>query len=95
MKQIHILDAAEPQRSVATKDGSMTVQQITLRELTSASPHTKRIIVENTSGKDLQPYVGQPVACQIENWLTTSKEGRSFNNLRVREVIILATAEAF
>ena len=95
MKQIHILDAAEEPRSIATKDGSMTVQQIKLRELTGDSAYTNRIIVDNVSGKNLRPYVGQPVACKIENWLSTTKDGRDFNNLRVREVIVLATAEAF
>lgn len=95
MKQIHILEAAEEPRTVATKDGCMTVQQIKLRELTGDSPYTKRIIVESVSGKDLRPYINQPVACKIENWLSTTREGRDFNNLRVREVIVLATAEAF
>lgn len=95
MDQIHILDAADEPRCIPTQNGSMTVQQITLRELTGDSPYTNRIVVENVSGKDLKPYVGQPVACKIENWLSTTKEGRSFNNLRVREVIVLARAESF
>ena len=95
MKQIHILDAADEPRSFATQNGSMTSQSIRLRELTGDSEYTRKILVDNVSGKDLRKFIGSPIACKIENRVTKTKEGREFNNLQVREVVVLATAEPF
>lgn len=89
--QIYIVESASEVRQISTQQGTMMVQTVKLREVTGNNSYTQRWIVENISGTDLKDSVDQPVACCIENYVTASKDGREYNNLRVREVIKLNT----
>lgn len=89
--QIYIVESASEVRQISTQQGTMMVQTVKLREVTGNNSYTQRWIVENISGTDLKDSVDQPVACCIENYVTASKDGREYNNLRIREVIKLNT----
>lgn len=89
--QIYIVESASEVRQVSTQQGTMTVQNVKLRETTGDNSYSQRWIVENISGIDVQDSKGQPIACCIENYVITAKDGREFNNLRIREVIKLGT----
>lgn len=92
MNCIFIVETAGDMQQFQTKDGIMLAQTVKLRELTGAK-YAQRWIVDNVSGRDLKPYIGKPVGCCLENWVSTSKEGREFNNIRIREAVILAEDE--
>lgn len=89
--QIYIVESASEVRQVSTQQGTMMVQSVKLREVTGNNSYSQRWIVENISGTDLKDSVDQPIACCIENYVTSTKDGRDFNNLRVREVVKLNT----
>lgn len=93
MNNIYIVESAGEMQQFQTKDGMMLAQTVKLRELTGEK-YAQRWIVDNVSGRDLKPYIGKPVACQIENWVSTSREGREFNNIRIREAVILNEDES-
>lgn len=88
--QIFIVETASDPRAVSTQQGTMNVQTVKLRELTGDNSYSQRWIVENLSAKDLRDSVGSPVACCIENYVS-GKDGREWNNLRVREIIKINT----
>lgn len=89
--QIFIVESASEVRQVSTQQGTMTVQSIKLREVTGNNNFTQRWLVENISGTDLKDSIDQPVACCIENYVNATKDGREYNNLRVREIVKLNT----
>lgn len=89
--QIYIVESASEVRQVSTQQGTMTVQNVKLREITGDNSYSQRWMVENISGIDVKDSIGQPVACCIENYVSATKDGREFNNLRVREIVKLST----
>ena len=94
MNCIFIVETAGDMQQFSTKDGMMLAQTVKLREIGQGPKYAQRWLVDNVSGRDLKPYIGKPVGCCLENWVSTSKEGREFNNIRIREVVILAEDES-
>jgi len=82
---IFVLESASEMKAIPTQNGTMQVQTVKLRELTGGSAYTQRWIVDNLSGIDISDMTGKPIACCIEN-IVTGKDGREWNNLRIREV---------
>ena len=83
---IYVVEACEQVRQLQTQQGTMLVQSVKLREVTGNNAYTQRWLVDNISGTDVSDHIGKPIACCIENYVSKTKEGKEFNNLRIREV---------